>query len=73
MRVAKWLTVCDEGGERCDNTTLHRCRITVDGKARVATLCDKHVAPWAKLRDKGKTVPAKGRVYSDPSEAKKAR
>lgn len=69
-RLAKWITVCDEGGERCDNTDLHRVRLTIDGKTKISTVCAKHLAPWLKLRDRGKTAPQKGRVYDSPADAK---
>ena len=46
--VTKWITVCDIGGEKCDNTTLSRCRVTIDGKSTTVVLCPQHVAP---LRD----------------------
>ena len=62
--ITRRIAVCDEGLEKCDNDNLHKARITVDGKTRVATLCDKHVAPWEKLRSAGRSKPSRGRVYS---------
>lgn len=62
--ITKRVAVCDEGLEKCDNTVLHKVRITVDGKSRAATLCNRHVAPWEKLRSAGRSKPSRGRIYS---------
>ena len=44
-QVVKKLTVCDVGLEDCDNTRLHKGRLTLDGKTGTFTLCSQHVEP----------------------------
>ena len=67
--------VCDEGLAKCDNSSLHRVRLTIDGKTTTQILCDRHLAPFLKLREKmgGSPAAARGRVFT-PEEiaAKKA-
>ena len=62
-QVVKKLTVCDVGLEDCDNTRLHKGRVTLDGKTGTFTLCDQHVQPLLPFVG---TVRAKsrGKIYA---------
>lgn len=44
--------VCDEGLDKCDSSTLHKVRLTIDGKTSTRVLCPKHAAPYIRLREK---------------------
>lgn len=61
--------VCDEGRDKCDNSVLHNVRLTIDGDTVRQVLCDKHAAPFLRLREKmgpsGKRP--RGKVYT-PAE-----
>jgi len=63
--------VCDLGMEKCDNTTLHRARVTVDGKTRSWVLCDKHVKPMLPFLDNATKVHPRAKVYSSIAEVRR--
>jgi hypothetical protein len=58
--------VCDVGLEKCDSSTLHRVKLSIDGKVSEQLLCVKHAAPFERLKAKmGPEARGKrGKVYT---------
>ena len=65
--------VCDEGLDRCDNTTLHNVRLTIDGKTSARVFCTKHAAPYVRLKDKmgPEARSPRGKIYTPEEIARK--
>jgi hypothetical protein len=65
---------CDEGLARCDNSTLLRVQLVIDGRRSTQLLCVKHAAPFVRLQEKmgvGKAARPRGKVYTAEEIAQK--
>lgn len=69
--ITKRITVCDVGGESCDNDHLTRCRVAVSTDSASLDLCPEHVTPLRELLAAGRSTP-RAVVYETLEDALKS-
>jgi hypothetical protein len=62
--ILKREIVCDFGGEKCDNTDLHRVRVTIDGRSKAKLVCEKHKRPLEPFMDGATPTRPRAKVYT---------